>query len=134
MNTELFKDGEFFVGCNYWASHAGTNMWHDWNPEVIDKDFELLAKSKVKVVRAFPLWSDFQPIKMHYTQAGNLKEIRMGEDLPPFTPEGNAGISPVMLERFGEFLDIAKKHGIKLVIGLITGWMSGSCYRIVYFP
>ena len=103
MNTELFKDGEFFVGCNYWASHAGTNMWHDWKPEVIDKDFELLAKSKVKVVRAFPLWSDFQPIKMHYTQAGNLKEIRMGEDLPPFTPEGNSGISPVMLERFGEF-------------------------------
>ncbi len=128
MDKTIFKDGEFFVGCNYWASHAGTNMWHDWRPDVIEKDFELLAKAKIKNLRIFPLWSDFQPIKMHTKVQGLDEEIRMGEDVLPFTEAGQAGVSEEMAERFGIFLDLAQKYGIKLVVGLITGWMSGRLY------
>ena len=24
---DIFTDGEFFVGCNYWAKNAGMYMW-----------------------------------------------------------------------------------------------------------
>lgn len=121
----LFNDGKFFTGCNYWASHAGTNMWHDWRPDVIDHDFELLAKENIKNLRIFPLWSDFQPIKMHYQGGGSEKEIRLGEDPLPNTEAGRAGVSELMADRFEEFCDLAEKHGIKLIVGLVTGWMSG---------
>lgn len=36
---ELFEQGKFSVGCNYWASHAGTNMWSDWRPDVLETLF-----------------------------------------------------------------------------------------------
>lgn len=43
----IFAPGsEFFVGCNYWASHAGTAMWRDWRPEVVEADFRLLAEKR----------------------------------------------------------------------------------------
>jgi endo-1,4-beta-mannosidase len=29
---------DFIIGVNYWASHAGTNMWRDWNEEVVRAD------------------------------------------------------------------------------------------------
>ena len=58
-----FGKQEFRTGCNYWASHAGTDMWHDWRPEVVEDDFRKLASLKLKVVRLFPLWPDFQPLK-----------------------------------------------------------------------
>lgn len=128
MNDTIFKDGEFFVGCNYWASHAGTNMWHDWRPDIIDRDFELLEKENIKYLRIFPLWPDFQPIKMLKECRGAEKEIRMGEDPLPFTEAGRAGVSEEMADRFGVFCDLAEKHGLKLVVGLITGWMSGRLY------
>ena len=128
MNESIFKHGEFFIGCNYWASHAGTNMWHDWRPEVIENDFKLLSSKNVKYLRIFPLWPDFQPIKMHRGGGGCDKEIRMGEDPLPFTEAGRAGVSELMCERFQYFCDLAEKYGMKLVVGLLTGWMSGRLY------
>ena len=61
----LFRHGEFFVGCNYWASHAGTNMWHDWDAGVVEADIKRLAEAGVDVMRVFPLWSDFQPRRVN---------------------------------------------------------------------
>lgn len=126
--TPIFEDGKFFVGCNYWASHAGTNMWHDWREDVIENDFRLLSEANIKYLRVFPLWPDFQPIKMLYRWAGIENEIRMGEDVLPFTEAGRAGVSEEMADRFETFCDLAKKYGIKLVVGLVTGWMSGRLY------
>lgn len=128
MEQKLFKDGEFFIGCNYWASHAGTNMWHDWSIETIEKDFKLLSEQKIKYLRIFPLWSDFQPIKMLRTCRGEEKEISMGENFLPLTEAGQAGLDEVMLERFGVFCDLAQKYDLRLIVGLITGWMSGRLY------
>ncbi len=128
MDKSIFKNGEFFVGCNYWASHAGTNMWHDWRPDVVEADLKNLAEHNLKHIRIFPLWPDFQPLKMHRACHGADKEIRMGEDPLPFTEAGRAGVSEEMCERFQTFCDLAEKYGIKLVVGLITGWMSGRLY------
>jgi hypothetical protein len=33
-----------------------------------------------------------------------------------------------MLERFAEFCTIAQRHGLQLIVGLITGWMSGRVF------
>lgn len=119
--SALFSSGYFFVGCNYWASHAGTRMWSDWKPEIIEQDFQQLAASNIQVLRIFPLWSDFQPLRMHLPN----KELRLGEEPLPDTEAGRAGLSQVMVERFGVFCDLAEKYGFRLIIGLITGWMSG---------
>ncbi len=128
MDNKLFKSGEFFVGCNYWASHAGTNMWHEWDAKVVESDFKKLAEANIKYLRIFPLWPDFQPIKMLRECRGVEKEISMGENFLPHTEAGRAGLDEVMLERFGVFCDLAEKYGLKLVVGLVTGWMSGRLY------
>ena len=36
------KTMEFIVGCNYWASNAGTNMWKDFDIDVIENDIRIL--------------------------------------------------------------------------------------------
>ena len=29
---------DFIIGVNYWASHAGTNMWKNWNEDTVRND------------------------------------------------------------------------------------------------
>lgn len=125
MKTDIFETGKFFVGCNYWASHAGTFMWRNWDAEQVDRDLAKLEEGGLTVLRVFPLWPDFQPLKRMYGVCGKIKEMRLGEEAMPFTEEGKCGIDPVMADRFAEFCDIAEKHHMKLIVGLITGWMSG---------
>ena len=124
-NDTIFTSGKYFTGCNYWASHAGTNMWIDWRPDVIDEDMARLAEHNVRVMRMFPNWRDFQPLRIHYGGGSHEREIRLREDPLPFTDAGRAGVDIVMADRFAEFCDLAEKHGIKLIVGLVTGWMSG---------
>lgn len=117
------------MGCNYWASHAGTDMWNKWDESVIDDDFRRLSHSGIRLLRIFPLWSDFQPLKMLFGGGGSEREIRFeGDELLPFTEEGRAGIDPVMAERFGILCSAAEKYGISLIVALVTGWMSGRLY------
>lgn len=127
-NQKLFESGKFFTGCNYWASHAGTNMWHNWRPDIVEQDFKALSEANIKVLRIFPLWSDFQPLRMHREAGSHEREIRLREEPLPHTKEGRAGIDPVMADRFEVFLNLADKYGLKLIVGLITGWMSGRMY------
>ena len=68
--TKLQESGAFSLGCNYWASHAGTAMWQDWRPEVIGADFAKLEAHGLETLRVFPLWPDFQPITQMWGGAG----------------------------------------------------------------
>ena len=127
MENKLpLSEGTFVFGANYWASHVGTNMWHQWDESVVDDDFKRFADNGLRLLRVFPLWSDFQPIKPLF-KAGNVEcEVCYENEEPlPNTPEGRAGVDPIMMERFGVMCKLAEKHGISLIIGLITGWMSG---------
>ena len=37
FSDSIFGAGKpYFVGCNYWASHAGTNMWRNWDEASVD--------------------------------------------------------------------------------------------------
>ena len=125
MSGNFMESGKFFVGCNWWASHAGTNMWREWDASVVESDIKRLAEAGVDVMRVFPLWNDFQPLRMHRQWGNKPREMRINEDPLPFTREGRAGVDPVMAERFGILCDIAEKYGVRLIVGLITGWMSG---------
>ena len=89
----LTTQGTFVVGCNYWASHAGTAMWSDWQPEVVAEDLALLAREGLQVLRVFPLWPDFQPLTQLYGGAGAPVEVRFGENPLPDTAAGRAGVS-----------------------------------------
>ena len=112
-NDTIFTSGKYFTGCNYWASHAGTNMWVDWRPDVVDEDMARLAAHNVRVMRMFPNWRDFQPLRIHYGGGSHEREIRLREDPLPFTDAGRAGVDIVMADRFAQFCDLAEKHGIK---------------------
>jgi endo-1,4-beta-mannosidase len=127
-NMLIEDSGKFFVGCNYWASHAGTAMWSDWRPEIVDKDLKRLSEEGVQVLRVFPLWPDFQPIDILYGGAGHEVEYRFGEELIPDTEAGRAGVSSEAMDRFREFAEIASRYNLKLIVGLITGWMSGRLF------
>lgn len=122
----MFDSGKLEVGCNYWASHAGIFMWQKWDENVVRKDLETLAANGIKLMRVFPLWPDFQPLKRLYSGNAFPRELRMGENpLDNTTEFGRAGMDPVMMERFRTFADIAEENGLRLIVGLVTGWMSG---------
>ena len=121
----LFESGTLEVGCNYWASHAGTAMWHNWDPECVAADLKAIASRGMTVIRVFPLWQDFQPLK--YIRGGGNSRMGVGLDDNLLTPEEvrRGGTDPVMMERFRFLADEAQKNGIRMIVGLITGWMSG---------
>ena len=125
----LSAPGTFAVGANYWSSHAGTHMWSDWKPEVIEKDFKQLSENGIKVLRVFPLWPDFQPLQIVYGGRGEIKYFADRNSQPiPLTGEGSDGVSEEQLRHFELLADLAQKYHLKLVVGLVTGWMSGQLY------
>ncbi len=125
--AKYFESGTFVTGCNYWASHAGTQMWSNWSPETVAADFKLLAANYLTTLRVFPLWPDFQPLNYLY-HGGGIKTIYMGENPLPDTEAGRAGVDEEMMARFRFMADEAAKNGIKLIVGLVTGWMSGRLF------
>lgn len=127
-NDLLQLPSPFFVGCNYWASHAGTAMWSDWRPEQVELDLRRLSEAGIEVIRVFPLWPDFQPIESMYAGGGRHHGYRFGEERLPDDEAGRAGMSTAMLERFKQFTEIATRYNLKLIVGLITGWMSGRLF------
>ena len=116
---------DFLLGCNYWASHTGAEMWRDWNEDEVRADLEALSQNGVTCLRVFPNWRDFQPVTPLYTQRGALCEYRMEDGAPP---ENKSYLDPVMLARFHRLCAIAADCGIQLIVGLLTGWMSGRLF------
>ncbi len=112
------------VGCNYWASHAGVNMWSNWSEERVREDFRLLAGAGVECVRLFPLWPDFQPLELYRGCKGHPVELRF-KDAPLRSRDG---VDEVMVERFKTLAAIAHEYQIELVVALVTGWMSGRLF------
>ena len=76
VTRDIFTDGEFFVGCNYWAKNAGMYMWSQWRPDIADKELETLSRYGTRVMRVFPLWSDFQPLTGDCFAGGNYRSYR----------------------------------------------------------
>ena len=117
-----FDSGGFFIGCNYWAKHAGMYMWSDWRPQLVERELAELEKHGVTVLRVFPLWSEFQPLTGDCHGGGSYRSYRFQDNKP--LPNW-AGVDDEMVRRFAWFCDCADRHGMRLIVGLVTGWMSG---------
>lgn len=116
---------DFMLGTNYWASHAGADMWRDWDAEAVEADLRCLEQHGITHLRVFPNWRDFQPVEPLYGEKGSTREPRLkGERLPA----NHYYLEEEMLEHFGEFCRIAERCHMKLIVGLITGWMSGRLF------
>jgi len=114
----------FLIGCNYWASNAGAEMWVDFCEESIDRDLKTLFENGVEYLRVFPNWRDFQPVMPLYS-GDQIVEYRLTGERQP---TNKYYLDEVALKRFNIFCNIAQKYGLKLIIGLITGWMSGRLF------
>ena len=113
----------FMIGCNYWASNAGMYMWREFDEKIVEKDFALLSSHGVDTIRVFPLWPDFQPVsKMHVS---NKVFTERAGDIPI---ETYGGLDKKQLNNFSVMLDLAEKYNLKVIVALITGWMSGRLF------
>ena len=104
----LFADGAFRVGCNYWASHAGMMMWRNWDAAQVERDFAALAANGIRALRVFPLWPDFQPLTRQYGYGNGARGVafRVGPLPNP------AGVDEEMMHRFRFLCDAASRQGL----------------------
>lgn len=116
---------EFLLGCNYWASHAGTDMWRRWDPTVVREDLQILTAHGVSCMRVFPNWRDFQPIAPFVDSHAHLREYRTEQGDRLTSPDW---LDPIMVEHFSDFCDLCDEFGVRLIVGLITGFMSGQTH------
>lgn len=115
----------FMIGCNFWDSKSGTDMWLNFDEDSLAADLDALAENGVRYIRCFPNWRDFQPVTALREWRGNFKEYRLTGDR---FPENEYYIEPVMIERFRRFATMADERGIKLIVSILTGWMSGRLF------
>ena len=128
-DSMFLPSGRMALGVNYWASHAATEMWRKWDAGVVDEDLRVLAENGFRILRVFPNWADFQPIHACFLSGDDFDKVyetRLfdAEEPLPDTPCGRAGVDERMVGRFEEFCDLAEKHGIRLVVPLLTGQMT----------
>ena len=124
-----FHNTTFLLGVNYWPRKSGVRMWRNFEESEIDTEFAQIHEMGCDTVRIFPLWDDFQPI---YELPGALNQPRgigMRHDWN-MTPGRNPEmIDPEMLRRFDLVLECASRHHLKLIVALLTAWMSGTLFN-----
>ena len=125
FRKEEMEMKEFLLGVNYWASHAGVDMWRDWREDMVERDLEILSRYGVNTLRVFPNWKEFQCAEPMLGGDGKVREYRLAGDR---LPENPWYLEERMLERFSVLCRIAQKYHIKLIVGLLTGWMSGRLF------
>ncbi len=118
-------NNEFLIGCNYWASNAGCHMWREWDENAVRSDMKKFAEAGMNCLRVFPNWADFQPVTPVHRGGGILRRYAK--------PDGSRYtnkwfIDEEMMRRFEIFCDIAEENGLSLIVGPITGWMSGRLF------
>ncbi len=129
MNAKIIdicKETGFSIGCNYWASHSGIEMWSNWHAEIIEEDFKQLSENNLNVLRVFPLWPEFQPL--YRLRKGHTPLISFATRSLGHSKADKAGVSTEAMDKFKILADLAEKYDIKLIVGLLTGWMSGRLF------
>ena len=117
---------KFMLGCNFWDSKNGTDMWRYFDPELVESDIKALAENGVRFIRCFPNWRDFQPIDKLFQWRGNDKcYVDVKTEMPI---DGSDGIDPKQIENFKTFAKICEKYNIDLQVSVVTGWMSGRLF------
>lgn len=116
---------KFMLGVNYWDSRSGTDMWKNYDAEVIREDIRALAACNVQFMRVFPNWRDFQPVEQYLSWRGTPHGYCDYNEKPLANPDG---VDEEMIARFREFAGICNEYGIRLAVSVLTGWMSGRLF------
>lgn len=116
---------KFMIGCNYWDSAHGTDMWRLFDENVIREDVKALAENGIRFMRVFPNWRDFQPVMKMYSWQGSEKEYRDYDEQPL---RDVTGVDSRQIENFKTFAGICDEYGIRLIVSVVTGWMSGRLF------
>ena len=114
----------FMLGVNYWPRQHAVKMWQEWASEEIDAEFKQMRDIGLDTVRVFPTWDDFQPLLEKGT-GGGTREIVMRHDESVTPVECPEMVDENMVVKFDELLAIAARHDLRLIVPLMTGWMSG---------
>ncbi len=99
-------------------------MWRDWNAAQVERDLDRLAAQGLSVLRVFPLWPDFQPLTAAYRARGVFRCWTQNDG--PL--KNDAAVDDEMVDRFRFLCRAAEQRGLGLVVGLVTGWMSGRMF------
>lgn len=133
MKKEIFEKGTMSLGINYWASHAATRMWSEWDENIVENDIKNLSAVGCEYLRVFPLWSDFQPVMVLRSNCfkGGWKRgyAFTGERPIPKTEAGRAGVDETMMEYFEKLCDFAQKYNMKVIVPIINGHMTFRIYN-----
>ncbi|MDD5727475.1 MAG: cellulase family glycosylhydrolase [Victivallales bacterium] len=121
---------EFLLGVNYWPRRTGVRMWKAFDTEELDREFAQIRQMGMNIVRVFPLWDDFQPIKELLSSGGVVREIGFRESLGTFPADNPYMLDESMLEKFDIVVETAKKYQLKLIVALMTVWMSGTLFDL----
>ena len=116
---------KFLLGCNYWDSAHGTDMWKYYDEQVVREDIKALAENGIKYMRVFPNWRDFQPVKRLYKVENIPCDCVTTEEKPL---ADRTGVDKKQIENFRNFANICNEYGISLVVAVVTGWMSGRMF------
>ena len=116
---------EYMLGVNYWSERWGTEMWRHYDGKEIRKDLSKLSRYGVRYLRVFPNWRDFQPVAHGYAWRGTHGEYLHAKTNEPIYGDG---VDSARIADFRDFCRAAEENGIKLVVSIITGWMSGMLF------
>ena len=89
----------FRLGVNYWPAAKGVTLWKDFDIDEVHCDMNTIAELGLDLVRVFLTWEDFQP-----------------------DPEG---VNCCALSRLTRLCDAVAAEGLKAIITLNTGHLSG---------
>jgi endo-1,4-beta-mannosidase len=90
-------------GVNYVPAKNWWHSWIDWDPASIAADLEAIAGLGADHIRIHLVWPVFQPDERH--------------------------VSPAMLGRVAELMEIADAQDLDVSVTVLDGWLSGTCFR-----
>lgn len=115
----------FILGVNYWGADYGTEMWRHYDGKRIREEMKQLSEYGVQSLRVFPNWRDFQPVD---TQPGYRGIVQQYININTGEVVTDEGVDMGRIEEFRDFCHAAEEYAITLVVGVVTGWMSGKLY------
>ena len=118
---------KFMLGANYWGADFGTEMWLHYDGAHIREEMKQLSEYGIKYLRVFPNWRDFQPLDKAVGHMARSMEYIHSITKKPISRTSD-GVDMDRIADFRDFCHAAEENGIKLVVSIMTGWMSGRLF------
>lgn len=120
----------FLIGCNYWASNAGIEMWRQFDADVIRRDFKELKSYGIEYLRVFPLWRDFQVAEPFFGGSHRDKHVYLDKN-GLYSKRDDSTFSKPISRPF-EFLLNIKKTDTTFVVSVFLAGEEGFAPLLIY--